>query len=313
MPGYVLPAAHERATKDSSGALFDTQHPVAHNIVTIDPVTKQEVVQRLTAEGLKELTHKNRSVSGVRDKNTIGYESVAQASAPSMTPERAPGVQLTVKEPLNGTAVGPVIDILPLPSVVTRIPANTPIQERPKDLDLEPDAAPGPKRISSYEVPVRKSDTEPAPEPLIMPTLEGPVSVIPLPPSAPVPGAPPTPLASANTNMNAMKVARVKVRFVSRMGKLAVPYNVVFQDGISLVMVQHSPEGIFYDPPSGTDEHIEVQWHGRMFMCLPGVHFVMPDQQTSFTVFLIDEQATQIKEQQERERKGQYSAAPQGQ
>jgi hypothetical protein len=43
-----------------------------------------------------------------------------------------------------------------------------------------------------------------------------------------------------------------------------------------------------------------------MFMCLPGVHFVMPDQQTAFTVFLIDENATLKRGEEESERKGRY-------
>jgi hypothetical protein len=309
MPGYVVPPSHERATADSSGVVFETQRPVPHNIVELDPATGLEVVRQISADALSQLAHRNRNASGVRDKNTAGYSDVVKEPPLNVSSQRAPGVQLTLKE---GAMVskGPVIETItplavsapaPVPSAsIGIIPANKPIQELPKDLDLEPNSEPGPKRISSYEVPVRKSTDEPPPEPLIKPSYDD--------------GTPPNgngahteaKASSANSKSAPMQLARVKVRFISPMGKLAVPYNVVFQDGISLVLVQYSPEGMFYDPPECANEHIEVQWHGRMFMCLPGVHFVMPDQQTAFTVFLIDEGATRKREEEERERKGHY-------
>jgi hypothetical protein len=293
--------------------VFETQKPVPHNIVELDPATGQEIVRTLSSEALDQLVKRNRNVNGVRDKSTLGYGDVTKSPILDTPSHRAPGVQLTLKpgmmeaqSPIIET-VTPVHPVAPVAAPAGIIPANKPIQEKPKDLDLEPDPAPGPKRISSYEVPVRKSEDEPPPEPLIKPAHREAN-----PPPASV-GAAPQPLAedtdtkaSANIKSAPMQVARVKVRFIGNFGKLAVPYNVVFQDGISLVMVQYSPEGIFYDPPGGTDEHIEVQWHGRMFMCLPGVHFIMPDQQTAFTVFLIDENATRKREDEERERKGHY-------
>jgi hypothetical protein len=184
-----------------------------------------------------------------------------------------------------------------------QISPNIEVQEVPEDLDLEPDPGLGPKRLSSYAIPLRKSVTEAPPEPLIKPAMM-PKSMREIP--APPEGADPNAAYAlalqthANLDIEPMQVARVRVRFVGPFGKLAVPYNVVFRHDYSLVMLQYSPDGSFYEPPGGLEQHIEVQWHGRIFMCLPGPYFIMPDQQTAVTVFLIDDART-LEVQYERE------------
>jgi hypothetical protein len=187
-----------------------------------------------------------------------------------------------------------------------KLKANVEIQERPIDLDLEPNPDLGPKRLTSYAVPLRNSPDEKAPEPLIKPAMmPQDIKEAPPPPEFEEGGQKeedskvertslPKGVIGAVANLNTvpMQLARVRVRFRGPFGKLAVPYNVVFRYGIFLIMIQHSPDGSFYEPPGQLEEHIEVQWHGRLFMCLPGPYFETPDSQTAFTVFMIDEART---------------------
>jgi hypothetical protein len=185
-----------------------------------------------------------------------------------------------------------------------KLAPNVEVQEKPNNLDLEPDPDLGPKRLTSYAVPLRQTTEEAPPEPLIKPAMmPNDMREAPPPPEFEKEGVEwqqldktsmPTGIveAMANLNISEMKIARVRIRFRGPFGKLAVPYNIVFRYGIFLVMIQYSPDGSFYEPPGQLEEHIEVQWHGRFFMCLPGPYFIMPDSQTAFTVFMIDEART---------------------
>lgn len=187
--------------------------------------------------------------------------------------------------------------------------ANKPVSRRPADLDLEPDPAPGPEQVSSYTV---ERDEDGKVKPLLAP-IETPggsefeelnlerdeginLGEMPnIPTHAPESKGVLIVRPSVNLHSAPMKAQRVKVRFISQLGKLAVPYNLVFRYGIALVMIQHSEEAIFYDPPQAPDLEIEVWWHGNVFICFPGMYIEFPDQQTAQTIFLIDEDKTRAK------------------
>lgn len=175
------------------------------------------------------------------------------------------------------------------------IAAYEPVVEKPNDLDKEPNAAPGPERLSSYTVERRTSAEDSVPEPLLVPQMET------APVKSPVIDEPfkntkdyeSTPKTSyANLQAQPMRKAKVKVRFKSAMGSLAVAYNVVFKEGIKLIMVQHDVEGLFYEPPGDNETPVEIQWHGDTYVCYSALNFKMPDEQTAFNIYLIDAEAT---------------------
>lgn len=177
------------------------------------------------------------------------------------------------------------------------IEAYEPVIEKPADLDKEPDAAPGPERLSSYTVERRTSPTDSVPPPLLTPQME----VVPRKAGASNEPFQNTktaergsgPKASfANLEAEPMRKAKVKVRFKSAMGSLAVAYNVVFKEGTTLVMVQHDVEGLFYEPPGDNETPVEIQWHGDTYVCYSALNFKMPDEQTAFNIYLIDVEAT---------------------
>jgi hypothetical protein len=190
--------------------------------------------------------------------------------------------------------------------------ANKPVTRRPTDLDLEPDPTPGPEQVSSYSV---ERDDGGKIKPLLAP-IESPggaelhddnldrseginLGEMPnIPAHAPESKGMPIHKPNVNLHSAPMRSQRIKVRFISRLGKLAVPYNLVFRYGMSLVMIQHSEEGIFYDPPQASDLEIEVWWHGSVYICFPGVYIEFPDHQTAQTIFFVDEELTRAKRQQ---------------
>lgn len=150
-----------------------------------------------------------------------------------------------------------------------------------------PEPPPPPPPVSAQFAPPPPPPTPG--DPIIMPSI------------APTPAILPDadePLAAvnqggANAKYDITKAARIKVKFSGSFGKIAVPFNLVFLDGISLVMMQYSAEGLFYEPPGHSQESIEVNWQNRLYVCMPGVHFTMPDRKTAFTIFLVDEEQTQ--------------------
>lgn len=219
---------------------------------------------------------------------------VAEVRVPSKEPEKTP-----VEVPAQIEAPKP-------------LEANKPVTRRPTDLDLEPDPTPGPEQVSSYSV---ERDDAGKVKPLLAP-IESPAGVelhdenldrdegINLGEMPNIPAHAPeskgVPIHKPNVNLHSapMRSQRIKVRFISRLGKLAVPYNLVFRYGMSLVMIQHSEEGIFYDPPQAPDLEIEVWWHGSVYICFPGVYIEFPDHQTAQTIFFVDEELTREKRKQ---------------
>jgi hypothetical protein len=200
--------------------------------------------------------------------------------------------------PLQTGAHAPASEVekLSAPEPKRVIEAYEPVIERPADLDKEPDAAPGPERLSSYTVERRTSPTDVVPPPLLVPQMES----APMKTSAvnepfmntkSVEKGPKT-ISYANLEAAPMRKAKVKVRFKSAMGSLAVAYNVVFKEGIKLVMVQHDVEGLFYEPPGDNETPVEIQWHGDTYVCYSALNFKMPDEQTAFNIYLIDVEAT---------------------
>jgi hypothetical protein len=135
--------------------------------------------------------------------------------------------------------------------------------------------------LSAEEVREAKSEfvplgapKAPAPAPLVAPKVE--------PAGSSQPAAP-----------------RTKVKFVSRMGKLTVPFHEVFKSDLQpvplLVLVQRGEEGSFYEAPSDSEERLEVYWNGEVLVCLPGVHFVFPDGLMAVTVLLVDRAETEAR------------------
>ncbi len=332
MPGTVLPRARREA--ESSGAVFDVHAPIQQNIVDGDrvrPLTveKLEELKRANRSMTGYKTPECKTFDDVlQNTPEIGQARLA-SEGPKLTmrppayPLPTPTVQVAEPEPVEQAVELPIhpVSVPPAQSVAARVApvavhepappppppllpqdgvlrANQPLAAPPEDLDLEPDPRPGPERMSSYSVALTKKaaatpeEEEAASEPLINPAMEGGAH-------AELASGNGAALNAANLKLKPMQVARVKVRFISRAGKLAVPYNVVFKYGMQLIMVQYSPEGMFYEAPSAMDEHIEVQWHGQIFMCLPGVYFVMPDEKTAFTIFLIDDKATIVRRKRE--------------
>jgi len=252
---------------------------------TMPPVSTPEFVdQPMLTDSVP---HKNSSVTRVARKIPGGTAKGPSKAVPVAAPQ-------PYSIPRNRPAVSMLIP-------------NEEIQEEPEDLDKEPDPGLGPKRLASYAVQLRATDVEVPPEPLIKPAmmLE---SMKETPPPPELGGVDPfeqdggvartsvpsgTLGAYSNLKTKPMQIARVRVRFIGSFGKLAVPYNVVFRYDYLLVMLQYNPDGMFYEPPDvANGQHIEVQWHGRIFMCFSGPYFIMPDQQTAVTLFLIDENET---------------------
>jgi len=245
-------------------------------------------------------------------EETLSMPSVIRSPAPAPEPVRQ---EEPDPEPV------PVAEPAPEPEPEPQKPAepmeaNRPVSKTPADLDLEPDPSPGPEQLSSYTV--EKDEASGKSRPLLKPaespggaefddaSLErdegsdlGEMPDI----SMQAPESKGVPIKSPNVNLDSapMRVQRVKVRFISKLGKLAIPYNLVFRYGMNLVLIQYSEEGIFYDPPQATDLEIEVWWHGSVFICFPGVYFEFPDGQTSQTIFFIDEDKTRAKRKELRE------------
>jgi|GEM_PF-4960581 len=200
-----------------------------------------------------------------------------------------------------------------------KVEANQEVRETPKDLNLEPDPAPGPEKISSYEAEKGEKAVpllQPAKTPGGKETVEaheqdtGAEDLGEMPEKsvhAPelVKKGVPMGIPTANVESAPMQVQRVKVRFISPLGKLAVPYNMVFRYGMYLFMLQFNEEGMFYDPPQVVDQSIEIWWHGRVFICFPGVYGEFPDGKMAITVFFIDEDKTRARREELRKEVGE--------
>jgi len=212
-------------------------------------------------------------------------------AAPSQAGASAPVAEAET-QPVQQSSTCAVVEP---PKPKAEIKAYEPVVEKPADLDKEPDATPGPERLSSYTVQRRTSEKDNVPPPLLTPQME----------DAPVKPAPADETfqntkdaesapqsAYANLEARPMRKAKIKVRFKSAMGSLAVAYNVVFKEGIKLVMVQHDAEGLFYEPPGDNETPVEIQWHGKTYVCYSALNFKMPDEQTAFNIYLIDKDAT---------------------
>ena len=231
--------------------------------------------------------------------------------SPMPAPEPVPEPEPVREEPEDEPA--PAAE----PAEALPVEANKPVSKKPKDLDKEPDPDPGPEQISSYTV---EKNEEGEVQPLLAPVetpggaeesdddglernMDADLGEMP-DISTRAPESKGRPLKRPNVNLGSapMKVQRVKVRFISALGKLAIPYNLVFRYDINLVMIQYSEEGIFYDPPQVAELEIEVWWHGKVFICYPGTYFEFPDGQTSQTIFLIDEDKTRAKREELRKK-----------
>lgn len=219
-----------------------------------------------------------------KNGGTEGLPPTSTPAAPSQAGANAPAAEAESKPPPP-----------PAPPPKPVIEAYEPLVEKPADLDKEPDSAPGPERLSSYTVERRTSEKDDVPPPLLTPQMEA-APVKPMPADEKFQNtkeegeAPRTP--HANPQSAPMRKAKIKVRFKSAMGSLAVAYNVVFKEGIKLVMIQHDAEGLFYEPPGDNETPVEIQWHGKKFVCYSALNFKMPDEQTAFNIYLIDVEAT---------------------
>jgi hypothetical protein len=99
----------------------------------------------------------------------------------------------------------------------------------------------------------------------------------------PIPVSPAMPAAMASRK-------RTLVKFEGTFGRLAVPYDHVYQDVTRpdlLVMVQYNPDGNHFEAPESND-HIRVRIGEHEYLCLSGVQFSSEDRKTHYTVFAID-------------------------
>lgn len=100
------------------------------------------------------------------------------------------------------------------------------------------------------------------------------------------PTPPPTP---ESTTTPQTRQPRISVRFRGRFGTLSAPYDEVFIDGIALVLVQRSQDGVYYEPPYDPEELMEISFPNQAkYLCHSGVHYKMPDGQSAHTVYLLD-------------------------
>lgn len=101
--------------------------------------------------------------------------------------------------------------------------------------------------------------------------------------SMPMPASPVMPAVPSNRK-------RTLVKFEGTFGRLAVPYDHVYQDATRpdlLVMVQYNPDGNHFEAPESND-HIRVRIGEHEYLCLSGVQFSSEDRKTHYTVFAID-------------------------
>jgi len=262
----------------------------------------------------EEVFHLPTAPASPSPPRTVVQSQLEAATDPTTSAQSEVSRQSFEPEPVPEPAPEPALDPDPVPETDSReedrVIPNEPASPSPKDLDIEPDPSPGPEIISSY---APEEDEQGKNKPLLTPAQtpggaepeddfesdsderdtdlgEMPENSTHAPESVRRKGK--IGVSKANLSAAPMQVARIKVRFISPLGKLAVPYNVVFRYGINLVMIQHSPEGIFYDPPQVIDQPIEVWWHGKVFICFPGVYVEFPDRVTAQTIFFIDEEKT---------------------
>lgn len=96
-----------------------------------------------------------------------------------------------------------------------------------------------------------------------------------------------------DANQEAPEVAqqrpRTAVKFKGRFGTLTAPYDEIFVDDVSLVLVQMSSDGIHYEPPQDYEELITISWNKTVAVCHSCVHYKMPDGKSAHTVYLISE------------------------
>lgn len=159
---------------------------------------------------------------------------------------------------------------------------NTVSWEKAVELAERP---PQPTVAVGYQNPAQP---QPLPPPLSGEIVPGPVS--PVPPVAPS-VAEPTPqqrwAPPADVTL-VPKRPKTVVTFAGRFGELAVPYDMVFVDGIALVLVQQSADGIRFKPPMDAEEQILLSWDRNVAWCYSGVHYRLPDGLSAHTVYLID-------------------------
>ncbi len=86
---------------------------------------------------------------------------------------------------------------------------------------------------------------------------------------------------------------RILVRFKGRFGTFSVPYESVFADGIALVLVQTSGDGVYYEPPQDFEELISISWNDSVAKCHSCVHYKMPDGRSAHTVYLISNEGVE--------------------
>lgn len=82
---------------------------------------------------------------------------------------------------------------------------------------------------------------------------------------------------------------RISVKFKGRFGSFTAPYDAVFVDGIALILVQSSGDGMHYEPPEDFEELITISWNQSIAKCHSCVHYTMPDGKSAHTVYLIPE------------------------
>jgi hypothetical protein len=86
-------------------------------------------------------------------------------------------------------------------------------------------------------------------------------------------------------------IPKTKVRFSGAFGKINFSYQQVFVHEIFLVLVQHTEDGDFYEPPGESGQAMAVDCGpDRNYSCYPCAHIPFPDGRTAVTILMIDEQ-----------------------
>lgn len=295
MKGTVIPSARRDALPSDHGGRFDPHKPIAFNVVEMGKDGVERSV-RIDPEDMQKVGGNAQEYERLFKKEggkPAMAESVVELDK-GIGPQGRAGIvdddHLRFEQPVTVMAAPP-------PSVTRTQTLREMVPEEPymPPVHLDPPKPPVP-------------DESPRSFPLISPALgdrgapvaelfekdgEVELSKLPTPGQDRVTEFPKSDSSSLPQASRAlMQAAREKVRFVGSFGRLSVPYNMVWRHQFTLVMMQFSEDGIFYEPQDAVGI-LEVWWRGNLFLCMPNVIYVpFPDGKLALSIFFVDELET---------------------
>lgn len=267
--GYQVRPTVDRGPNDS-GCPFETKRPIPYNIIEgggyisgKDGPKWPERQYAVDEEALKLIKARNVVPGGFATESTVTLDELA--------------ARHTVKQAAQ--AVAPAV--LPTPQR-PQLPVPQTLHETPQSAKVLAEARaaiPPPKAVLMGPPPQQTSSL---PEQFVQVIGPGfPVD------ATPHPTEPPLGTHYEPQGYQAPK-PRNAVKFRGRFGTLTAPYDLVFVDDLSLVLVQYAIDGVYYEPPYDPEEPMEISWAGRRYLCHSGIHYKMPDGRAAHTVYLIE-------------------------